>query len=145
MVARHVDRVPTAGYIATEWPTPVLYATHCKQFWRLRSLLSTHLEYHTICGINALNMRLSNFFLHSFHCSLLYTFSCHSSPPTIVPSSLTSSCHLFLGLPHGLVDSKFIYSTLLGILFSSILCTCSNQRNLCSLIVCVTVNFLTIT
>jgi hypothetical protein len=70
---------------------------------------------------------------------LSYTFSCHSSPPTILPSSLTSSCHLFLGLPHGLLVSKFIYTTLLGILFSSILCTCPNQRNLCSLIVSVMV------
>ena len=34
-----------------------------------------------------------------FHSSLLCTISCHSSPPTILPSSLTSSCHLFLGLP----------------------------------------------
>ena len=34
-----------------------------------------------------------------FHYSLLCTFSCHPSPPTIHPSSLTSSCHLFLGLP----------------------------------------------
>jgi hypothetical protein len=32
----------------------------------------------------------------------------------------------------------------LGILFSSILCTCPNQHNLCSLIVSVTVGFLTI-
>ena len=30
---------------------------------------------------------------------MLHTFSCHPSPPTILPSSLTSSCHLFLGLP----------------------------------------------
>jgi hypothetical protein len=29
----------------------------------------------------------------------------------------------------------------LGILFSSILCTCPNQRNLCSLIVCVMLVF----
>ena len=69
-------------------------------------------------------------------------FSCHSSPPTILPSSLTSSSHLFLGLPLGLVVSRFIYNTLLGILFSSILCTCPNQRNLCSLIVSVIVGFL---
>ena len=67
-----------------------------------------------------------------FHSSLSYTFSCHSSPPTIFPSSLTSSSHLFLGLPLGLV-SKFIYNTLLGNLLSSILCTCPNHRNLCSL------------
>jgi len=71
-----------------------------------------------------------------FHSSLLCTFSCHPSPSTILPSSLTSSCHLFLGLPRNLV-SKFIYNTLLGILFSAILCTCPNQRNLfiCNLIV----------
>jgi hypothetical protein len=44
-------------------------------------------------------------------------------------SSLTSSCHLFLGLPVNLVVPKFIYNTLLGILFSSILCTCPSHRN----------------
>jgi hypothetical protein len=43
-----------------------------------------------------------------FHSSLPYTFSCHSST-----STFTSSCHLFLGLPLGLVVSK--YNTLLGI------------------------------
>jgi hypothetical protein len=32
----------------------------------------------------------------------------------------------------------------LGILFSSILCTCPNQRNLCNLIVSVMVGFVTI-
>ena len=32
-----------------------------------------------------------------FHSSLLCTFSGHPSPPTNLPSSLTSSCHLFLG------------------------------------------------
>jgi len=70
----------------------------------------------------------------SFHSSLLCTFSCHPSPPTILPSSLTSSFHLFLGLPLNFVVPKFIYNTLLGILFSSILCTCPNQRNLFNLI-----------
>ena len=53
-----------------------------------------------------------------FRSSLLRTFSRHPSPPTILPSSLTSSCHLFLGLPLNLVVTKFIYNTLLGILFS---------------------------
>ena len=79
-----------------------------------------------------------------FHSSLLCTFSCHLSPPTILPSSLTSSCHLFLGLPLNLVVPKFIYNTLLRILFSSILCTCPNQHNLFNLIVSVIVGFLTI-
>jgi len=44
-----------------------------------------------------------------FHSSLSCSFSCHPSPPTIRPSPLTSSCHLFLGLPHNLVP-KFIYN-----------------------------------
>jgi len=75
-----------------------------------------------------------------FYFSLLCTFSCHPSPPTILPSSLTSSCHLFLGLLLNLVVPKFIY--ILGILFSSILCTCPNQPNLFNLIVSVIVGFL---
>jgi hypothetical protein len=74
-----------------------------------------------------------------FHSSLLDTFSCHPSPPTILPSSLTSSCHLFLGLPVYLVVSNFIYNTFLRILLSFILCTCPNQCNLCNLIVSVIV------
>ena len=76
-----------------------------------------------------------------FRSSLLCTFSHHPSPPTILPSSLTSSCNLFLGLPLNLVVPKFIYKTLLGILFSSILCTCLNQHNLFNLTVSVTVHF----
>jgi len=32
-------------------------------------------------------------------------------PPTSLPSYLTSSCHLFLGLPPSLAASKFIYNT----------------------------------
>jgi hypothetical protein len=75
------------------------------------------------------------------HSSLLYTFSCHSSPTTVVPSSLTSSSHLFLGLPLGIFYSRFIYNTLLGILFPSIFCECSNQHNLCNLTVFVMVGF----
>ena len=79
-----------------------------------------------------------------FHSSLLCTFSCQPSPPTILPSSLTSSCHLFLGLSLNLVFPKFIYNALLGILFSSILCTCLNQHNLFNLIVSIIVGFLTL-
>jgi hypothetical protein len=37
-----------------------------------------------------------------------------------------------------------MYNTVLGILFSSILCTGPNQRNLCNLIVSVMVGFLTL-
>ena len=79
-----------------------------------------------------------------FHSSLLRTFSCHPSPPTVLPSSLTSSCHLFLGLPLYLVVPKFMYNTLLGILFSSILSKCPNQHNLFKLIGSIIVGFLTL-
>ena len=79
-----------------------------------------------------------------FHSFLLCTFSCHPSPPTTLQSSLASSCNLFLGLPLNLVVPKFIYNTLLGILFSSILCTCPNQCNLFKVIVSIIVGFLTI-
>ena len=79
-----------------------------------------------------------------FRSSLLCTFSCHPSPPTILPSSLNSSCHLFLGLPLNFVVPKFMYNTLLGILFSSILSTCPNQRNLFDLIVSIIVGLLTL-
>jgi len=78
-----------------------------------------------------------------FRSSLLCTFSCHHSPPTILPSSHTSSCHLFLGLPLNLVP-KFIHNTLLGILFPSILCTYPNQRNIFNLVVSLIVGFLTL-
>jgi hypothetical protein len=67
-----------------------------------------------------------------FHSALLYNFTCHHSPPTILPSYLTLSCHLFLGLTLNLYVSKFIYDTLLGILFPSILCTSPNQHNFIS-------------
>ena len=92
------------------------------------------------CGMRRFLAVLGSF----FHSSLLCTFSCHPSPPTILPSSLTSSCHLFLGLPLNLVVPTFIYNSLLGILSSSILCTCPNQRNLFNLIVSVIACFLTI-
>jgi len=42
--------------------------------------------------------------------SVIYPFL----PPTSLPSSLTSSYHLFLGLPLSLVASKFIYNTFFG-------------------------------
>ena len=64
----------------------------------------------TLVTIHSIGMcRMSRFLavLRSFfHSSLLCTFSCHPSPPIILPSSLTS-CHLFLGLPLNLVVPKF--------------------------------------
>jgi hypothetical protein len=81
-----------------------------------------------------------------FHSSLLYTLSFHRFPPTCLPSSVTSSCHLFLGLPLSLVVSKYTHIYIyiyyfFGILFCSILCTCPNQRNLFNLIISVIVGF----
>ena len=106
------------------------------QYWRLLLQCNCLNHYFSIHSIGMCRMRWFLAILRSFfHSSLSYTFSCHSSPPTVLPSSLTSSCHLFLGLPLGLVVSKFIHNTLLGILFSFILCTCPNQRNLCNLII----------
>ena len=99
-----------------------------------------------IHSIGMCRMRQFLVVLRSFcHSSLLHTFPCHPSPPTILPSSLTSSCHLFLGLPLNFIVPEFISNTLLGILFSSILCTCPNQCNLYNLIVSITVSFLTLT
>jgi len=71
-----------------------------------------------IHSIGTCRMRQFLAFIRSFfYSSLLWTFSCHPSPPTILQSSLTSSCHLFLGLPLNTFVSKFIHNTLLRILF----------------------------
>jgi hypothetical protein len=59
-------------------------------------------------------------------------------------ATLTPSWHLFLDLPLNLVVPKFIYNTLLGILFSSILSTCPNQHNIFNLIVSFIVGVLTL-
>jgi len=76
-----------------------------------------------------------------FHSPLLCTFSCHPTPPTICPSS----SHLILpSISWSTSQSfvpKFVYNTLFGILFSSILCTCPNQHNLFNLIVSIIVGF----
>jgi hypothetical protein len=75
--------------------------------------------------------------------SLLYTSSCHSSPPTILSSSHNHLAIYFLVyLLLSLDVFKFIYDTFLGILFSSILFTCANQCNLCNLIVSFMVGFI---
>jgi len=96
--------------------------------------------------IHSIGMRRKRRFLavlrSFFHSSLLYTLSFHPFPPTNLSSSLTSSSHLFLGLPLSLVVSKFIYNPFLGILFSSILCTCPNQRNLFNIIISIIMGFL---
>ena len=163
-----------AGGLRTEWcsytfPTAIalilseprfnLVASHTgspkmkpyKNWGFIKTLTRSHCSgknCHTVSFIHSIGMcRMRRFLavLRSFfHSSLLCTFSCHPSPPTILPSSHTSSCHLFLGLPLNLVVPKFIYNTLLGILFPSILCTCPNQCNLLNLIVSINAGFLTL-
>ena len=98
------------------------FVFHLKNIFTICSAF--HSFIHSICTCK---MRYFLAVLRSFfHTSLLCTFSCHPTLPAILPSSVTSSCHLFLGLLLNLVVPKFIYNTLLGILFSSILCTCPN-------------------
>ena len=101
-----------------------------------------HTNYSFIHSIGTYRMRRFVAVLRSFfHSSLLCTFSCHPSSPTILPSSPTSSCYLFLDLTLNLVVPKFIYNNFLGILFSSIFCTYPNQHNLFNLIVSIIVGF----
>ena len=118
------------------WLLLVRYRAIIKTKW-YRSMSPSFINSIGMCRMRRFLVILSNF----FHSSLLCTFSCHPSPPTILPSSLTSSCHLFLGLPLNLIVPKFIYNTLLGILFSPTLCTCPNQRNLFNLTLSITVSF----
>jgi len=82
-------------------------------FWCICDKRTFHSFIHSFIGMCRLRWFLA---LHRnfFHSSLLRTFSCHPSQPTVLPSSLTSSCHLFLGLPLSLLVLKFIYNTLLG-------------------------------
>ena len=81
--------------------------------------------------------------IHSFHCHvqnvtipcrsqkilpfLLRTWPCHPSPPSILPPSLTSTCHLFLGLPfiHSIAMCRMrrFLAVLRSFFLSSLLCT----------------------
>ena len=106
-----------------------IYCYNLSCFCHLSSLQFIH-------SIGMCTMRRFLAVLRSFfHSSLLCTFSCHPSAATILPSSFTSSCHLFLGLLVNLFVPKLIHNTLLGILFPSILFTCPKQLNLFNLIV----------
>jgi hypothetical protein len=49
--------------------------------------------------------------------SVMYV-SCHSSPPHILPSSLTLSCHLFLGLPLSLVKQTLKNKQVLHVIYT---------------------------
>jgi len=63
-----------------------------------------HVEYSFIHSFSMCRMRRFLAVLRSFfHSSLLCTFPCHPSPPTILPSPLNSFWHLFLGLPLNLL------------------------------------------
>jgi len=73
-------------------------------------------------------------FLGASSIPLCYVLFPATLPLQIFFHPLTPSCHLFLGLPLNVLVTKFIYNTLLGILFSSILCSCPNQRNLFNLL-----------
>ena len=86
--------------------------------YRLRHLLFIH-------SIGMRRMRRFLAVLRTlFHSFLLYTLSFHRFPPTSLPSSLTSPCHLFIGLPLMLVTSKLIYNTFLGEFYFLV---CSSQ------------------
>jgi len=130
--------------------TEILHFSRNKWTFMVKELLSSnHILLHTLHSfiyfIGMCRMRRFLAVLRSFfHSTLLCTFSCHPSPPTILPSSLTLSCNLFLGLPLNLVVPKFIYKTLLGILIPSILCTCPSQCNVFHLIVSIIVGFFNI-
>ena len=113
---------------------------YTRKKFNISNTVNSFIHYIDMCRMWQFLAILNSF----FHSSLLNTFSCHPSPPTILPSSFTSSCHLFLGLSLNLVVPKFIYNTLLGILFYYILCTYPNQCNLFNLIVSVMVGFLTL-
>jgi hypothetical protein len=74
-----------------------------------------------------------------FHSSLLYIFfpAALFHPLFLHPPSLATYFLVYVCL----VVSRFMYNTLLGILFPSTLCTWPNQHKLCNLIVSVTVEF----
>ena len=130
----------------------------CFNTINLGNLIDTVIEFmYRVCSvttitivIHSIGTRRTRRFLavlrSFFHSSLLYTLYFHPFQPTSLPPSITSTCHLFLGPPLSLVVSKFIYNTFFGggILFSSILCTCPNQRNQFNLIVSVRVEYSTI-
>jgi len=89
-----------------------------KKFLRKRTCSQKKTQNEVYSFIHSIAMcRMRRFLaVHSsfFHSSLLRTFSCCPSPPTILPSSLTTFCHLFLGLTLNLVVPKFIYNTFWG-------------------------------
>ena len=95
--------------------TPAIYGflpwKLCTLSWKYKNMAFLWLKiWHHYHSIGMCRMWRFLAVLRSFyHSSLLCMFSCHPSPPTILPSSLTSSCHLFLGLPLNLdVPNSYI-------------------------------------
>jgi len=92
---------PWNNFVIQPWQLPVWLGV----FWRLWADIDSFNHSIGMCRMQWLLAILRSF----FHSSLLYTPSFHPFAPASVPSSLTSSCHLYLGLPLNLVASKFIY------------------------------------
>ena len=97
----------------THTHTHTLTHTHVWTYWQwIKWLLFIHSFIHSF-GMRRM-WRFLAILSSFFHSTPLCTFPCHNSPPTILPSSLTSSCHLFLGLPLNLAVPEFTYNILLG-------------------------------
>ena len=124
-----------------------------------------HIPYSVMLYPNLTKVLLNcHSFIHSFiplvcaECNDSFPFSGASSIPlcyVLFPATLLNQLFFHPLSPHLaiyflvylsalLLPNSYIYNTFLGILFSSILCTCRNQHNLFNLIVSVIVGFLTI-
>jgi hypothetical protein len=85
--------------------------------------------------------RMRQFFAvlrYFFLSSMLYTFSCYPSSPTILPSYLITSCHLFLGPPLNLV---YMYMSQPGLISYYLghrtALYVTSHRGLCPLLICI--------
>jgi hypothetical protein len=82
----------------TDWLT-VAQSFVCQPYFECCSFIHPFIHSIGMCRMRLFLAVLSSF----FHSSLLYTLSFHHFPPNSLPSSLTLSCHLFLGLLLSLV------------------------------------------
>ena len=111
--------------------------------WRFLQYVCTHLRHcNPQTGFLLLHLYNSLWVLAcsiiSFHCFLSCTFCFQFFTPILARSFLTSSSHLNLGLPFGLVAYSFHLYMILGTLSFVILSTCPNQLNLL-LLMCLTI------
>jgi len=103
--------IPQIMHGSVKWPTTWKYEwlTMTNSFQSLDKF--TNVPFFPLYNsfIHSIGMRKMRQFIavlrSFFYSSLLHTLSFHPFPPTTLPSSLTSSCHLFLGLPLSLVVS----------------------------------------